>query len=50
MANEVGYIAFSDEEYTAITTHYKGGKTGTAFEKPEIGLSVEEMLKRAAAN
>ena len=50
LANEVGYIAFSNEEYAAITTHYKDGKTGTAFEKPEIGLSVEEMLKRAAAN
>ena len=33
-----------------IRDSYKDGKTGTAFEKPEIGLSVEEMLKRAAAN
>ena len=50
MADEVGYISFSDAEYAAITAHYKGSKTGTAFEKPAIGLSVEEMLKRAAAN
>ncbi|MFL2980714.1 MAG: PstS family phosphate ABC transporter substrate-binding protein [Methylophilaceae bacterium] len=50
MADEVGYISFSNEEYAAITAHYKDSKTGTAFKKPAIGLSVKEMLKRAAAN
>ena len=50
MAQEVGYIPFSKDEYKAIEDHYKGLKTGTAFEKPAIGLSVKEMLELSAAN
>ena len=50
LADEVGYISFSDDEYKAITKHYRDGATGTAFEKPAIGLSVEQMLKRSSAN
>ena len=41
LSKEVGYIPFSDEEYAAITNHYKTLKTGTAYKKPEIGLSVK---------
>ena len=48
MAREVGYIPFSDEEYVMITNHYKTLKTGTAFLKPAIGLSVKEMLELSA--
>lgn len=47
---EVGYVPFTDEEYTAIIDHYKKLKTGTAFAKPAIGLSVEEILKLSASN
>ncbi len=50
MAQEVGYIPFSKDEYKAIEDHYKGLKTGTAFEKPAIGLSVKQMLELSAAN
>lgn len=50
MAQEVGYIPFSEDEYKAIEVHYKGLKTGTAFEKPAIGLSVKQMLELSAAN
>jgi len=50
MSAEVGYIPFSDAEYTAILNHYKGLKTGTAFEKPAIGLSVNEILTLSAGN
>ena len=50
MAQEVGYIPFSNEEYAAITEHYRTLKTGTAFEKPAIGLSVKQMLELSAAN
>lgn len=50
MSAEVGYVPFSNEEYAAITNHYKTLKTGTAFKKPAIGLSVSEILSLSAAN
>ena len=50
LSEEVGYIPFSKEEYAAITNHYKTLKTGTAFKKHSIGLSVQQMLDLAAAN
>ena len=50
MAREVGYIPFSDEEYAMITNHYRTLKTGTAFIKPAIGLSVKEMLELSGAS
>ena len=50
LSTEVGYIPFSKAEYTAITNHYKTLKTGTAFKKPAIGLSVQQMLDLSAAN
>jgi hypothetical protein len=43
-------VPFTDKEYTAIINHYKKLKTGTAFAKPAIGLSVEEILKLSASN
>jgi len=50
LSTEVGYIPFSKSEYAAITNHYKTLKTGTAFKKPAIGLSVQQMLDLSAAN
>lgn len=50
LSAEVGYVPFTDKEYTAIINHYKKLKTGTAFAKPAIGLSVEEILKLSASN
>jgi len=50
MSTEVGYVPFSDKEYAAILNHYKTLKTGTAFKKPAIGLSVHEILSLSAAN
>ena len=50
MSAEVGYVPFSNAEYAAITNHYKTLKTGTAFKKPAIGLSVSEILSLSAAN
>lgn len=50
MSAEVGYVPFSNAEYAAITNHYKTLKTGTAFKKPAIGLSVNEILSLSAAN
>ena len=50
MSKEVGYIPFTTAEYDAITNHYKTLKTGTAFKKPAIGLTVKQMLELSAAN
>ena len=50
MSAEVGYVPFSNPEYAAIINHYKTLKTGTAFKKPAIGLSVNEILSLSAAN
>lgn len=50
MSAEVGYVPFSNEEYAAITNHYKTLQTGTAFKKPAIGLTVTEILSLSAAN
>ncbi len=50
LSEEVGYIPFSKKEYAAITNHYKTLKTGTAFKKPAIGLSVQQMLDLSAGN
>jgi phosphate transport system substrate-binding protein len=50
LSEEVGYIPFNKAEYAAITKHYKTLKTGTAFKKPAIGLSVQQMLDLSAAN
>ena len=50
LTEEVGFIPFNDKEYDAIYNHYKTLQTGTAFKKPAIGLSVEEILKLSAAN
>ncbi|MDC0626109.1 PstS family phosphate ABC transporter substrate-binding protein [Methylophilaceae bacterium] len=48
LSQEVGYVPFSKTEYEAINNHYKSLKTGTAFKDgPAIGLSVEEILKKA---
>ena len=50
LSEEVGYIPFSKKEYTAITNHYKTLKTGNAFKKHAIGLSVQQILDLDAAN
>ena len=50
LSTEVGYIPFSKSEYAAITNHYKTLKTGTAFKKPAIGLSVQQMLDLSSSN
>tara|TARA_B100000787_G_scaffold123051_1_gene92571 strand:+ start:278 stop:1282 length:1005 start_codon:yes stop_codon:yes gene_type:complete len=50
LSTEVGYIPFSKSEYAAITKHYKKLKTGTAFKKPAISLSVQQMLDLSSEN
>ena len=34
-------MPFNEQEYAAISNHYKTLQTGTAYKKPEIGLSVK---------
>ena len=50
LSKEVGYVPFNEQEYAAISNHYKTLQTGTAYKKPEIGLSVKQILEMSAAN
>jgi len=50
LSKEVGYVPFNEQEYAAVSNHYKTLQTGTAYKKPEIGLSVKQILELSAAN
>ena len=50
LSKEVGYVPFNEQEYAAISNHYKTLQTGTAYKKPVIGLSVKQILEMSAAN
>ena len=50
LSKEVGYVPFNEQEYAAISNHYKTLQTGTAYKKPEIGLSVKQILEMSAAS
>jgi phosphate transport system substrate-binding protein len=47
LSRRKAYVALPKEAYTAVRTRYKDRKTGTAFGGvPEVGLSIDELLKR----
>ncbi len=47
LAKEVKYVPLPAEAYTAAMERFKAGKTGTVFGgKPEVGLTIQELLKR----
>lgn len=51
MANEVKYVALPDSVYAANIKHMATGKKGTVFGgKNEVGISIEELVKREAKN
>ena len=50
LSKEVGYVPFNEQEYVAISKHYKTLQTGTAYKKPEIGLSVKQILEMSATS
>jgi phosphate transport system substrate-binding protein len=47
LVKEVKYIPLPDNEYAAVTKHWKALKPGTGFDgTPEIGVKIEELLAR----
>lgn len=51
MANEVKYVALPDSVYAANIKHMAEGKKGSVFGgKNEVGISIEELVKREAKN
>jgi phosphate transport system substrate-binding protein len=47
LAKEVKYAPLPTEAYAAAMERFKAGKTGTIFGgKPEVGLTIQELLKR----
>ncbi len=47
LVTEVKYVPLSAEAYKIASANFKAGKTGTGFGGvPEVGLKVEELLKR----
>ena len=49
LAKEVKYVPLPDSAYTVSLEHVQKGKKGTVFGgSPEVGVTIEELLKREA--
>jgi phosphate transport system substrate-binding protein len=49
LVKQVKYVPLPAKAYTMATEHFQKGRTGTVFGgKPEVGITVEELLKREA--
>jgi phosphate transport system substrate-binding protein len=47
LVKEVKYVPLPDTAYTLASANFKNKKLGTGFGgEPEVGVSVEELLKR----
>ncbi len=46
LAQEVGYIPLPDEAYQLALNRFRARKTGSAFKGVEVGVSIEDVLKR----
>lgn len=47
LIQEVKFIPLPDNEYAAVTEHWKARKVGTGFGgHPEVGIKIEDLLKR----
>ncbi len=46
LAQEVGYIPLPDEAYRLALARFQRRKTGSVFKGVEVGVSIEEVLKR----
>jgi phosphate transport system substrate-binding protein len=51
LATQVKYVSLPKKAYTMALDKFKNGKVGTAFGgHPEVGIEIEELLKRDAKN
>jgi phosphate transport system substrate-binding protein len=49
LVKQVKYVPLPTKAYSMATDHFKKGKLGTVFGgKPEVGVTIEELLKREA--
>jgi phosphate transport system substrate-binding protein len=49
LVKQVRYVPLPAKAYAMATEHFKKGKLGTVFGgKPEVGITIEELLKREA--
>jgi phosphate transport system substrate-binding protein len=49
LAKEVKYVPLPDSAYKASWDHVQKGKKGTVFGgTPEVGVTIEELLRREA--
>jgi phosphate transport system substrate-binding protein len=49
LVKQVKYVPLPAKAYSMATDHFKKGKLGTVFGgKPEVGVTIEELLKREA--
>lgn len=46
LSQEVGYIPLPDEAYQLALQRFQKRKTGSAFQGVEVGVSIEDILKR----
>mgnify|MGYP001028996194 CR=1 FL=1 len=46
LSEEVGYIPLPDEAYSLARKRYEQRKTGSVFQGVEVGVSIEEVLRR----
>jgi phosphate transport system substrate-binding protein len=51
LVKEVKYLPLPDAAYATAHKHFKDGRLGTVFGGvPEVGVSVDELMKRDAKN
>ena len=49
LAPQVKYVPLPKQAYDLAQTHFKNGKTGTAFQGiSTIGMKIEDLLRREA--
>ncbi|HXV83262.1 MAG TPA: protein sphX, partial [Candidatus Binatia bacterium] len=49
LIKQVKYVPLPAKAYSMAMDHFKKGKFGTVFSgKPEVGVTIEELLKREA--
>jgi phosphate transport system substrate-binding protein len=49
LVKQVKYVPLPAKAYALASDHFKKGRTGTVFGgKPEVGITIEELLKREA--
>jgi phosphate transport system substrate-binding protein len=47
LVKEVQYVPLPNDDYAAVTEHFKALKPGTGFNgTPEVGIKIKDLIKR----